>query len=155
MRRFGGPVALVMAAAALVGCGGGNGAADVPTGPGAPAEGVDAYVEQARAADDTIRGSADRLTAGTTTGELDEILTDVEEAVRRLEQSTPPYDLLPAHQQLSQAMWDAVDAGHGIAAEEGADVAPGDLEPVVAALDEAAAALDEMEEKGYDVRRRT
>jgi hypothetical protein len=153
MRRLGLPLALVLAAAALTGCGGGNGAEAVPTGPEGPLEGVDAYVEHVRAADDTIRSSADRLAAGSTSAELEAIVADLEEAVRRVEQATPPYDLLTAHQRFAQALWDAVDAGHGLVGQE--ELTPEDLSPVIDQLDEAAEALDEMEEQGYDVRRRT
>ena len=154
MRRFGAPTALVLAAAALVGCGAGDSAEGVPTAAEAPLEGVDAYVEQARAAEGTVRGTTDRLTAGTTASELEELLVELEDAVRRVEQATPPYELLPEHQILTQSLWQAVDEGHGLTGGEGALTAA-DLSAVVDALDEAAAALDEMEEKGYEVRRRT
>jgi hypothetical protein len=159
MRRFGAPIALVLAAAAVAGCGGGgssSSAEGVPAGTGAeaPVEGVDAYVEQVRAADGTIRGTTERLTAGTTAAELEEILVDLEDAVRRVEQATPPYDLLPQHQILTQSLWGAVDEGYGLTGGETAVTAAG-LSALVDALNEAAAALDEMEEKGYEVRRRT
>jgi hypothetical protein len=157
MRRFGLPVALVLAVTVLAGCGGGNGAEGAPTGPeGAPLEGVDAYLEEVRAADGTLRSSTDRLAAGaTTTPELEAILEDLEQAVRRVEQATPPYDLLPPHQRLTQSMWGAIDEGHGIAAEGADEVSAADLGSVVDALDDAAEALDEMEDMGYEVRRRT
>jgi hypothetical protein len=155
MSRLLPPVVLVLVALALAGCGGNGDADGVPMGTEAPAEGEAGYVQEVRAADGTIRGASDRLSAGTTTAELEEVAADLEEAVRRVEQATPPYDLLPEHQRLTQALWEAVDEAHGVAAEGTDEVAAGNLAPVVDALREADEAIAGMEEKGHDVRRRT
>ncbi len=146
--------ALVLVVAA---CGGNGGTAgEVPTGGAGDGEGAaDAYVEQVRAADGAIRGAGEQLSAGTTTEALEEVRTELEETVRRVEQATPPYDLLPEHQRLAQALWDAVDAAQTISDAGGDDVAAGDLAPVVEQLREADEAIAAMEEKGYDVRQRT
>lgn len=154
MRRFGPPLALVLAAAALSGCGG-DGAEGSATDAEAPAAGVDVYVEEVRAAEGTLRSASDRLAAGTTSAELAALLAELEAAVRRVEQATPPYDLLPEHQRMTQSLWIAIDAGQGLVVEGAGELGTADLGPVTKPLDEAAEALEDMEEKGYEVRRRT
>lgn len=154
MRRFGRPLALVLAAAALSGCGG-NGAEGIPTNAEAPAEGVESYVEEVRAAEGTLRSASDRLATGTTSAELAALLAELEAAVRRVEQATPPYDLLPEHQRMTQSLWTAIDAGQGLVTEGAGELGTADLGSVTEPLDEAAEALEGMEEKGYEVRRRT
>lgn len=148
------PPAVVAAVSILVGCGGNGGSAVVPTAPGTAVD-EGGYLEQVRAADGAVVAAGERLTAGTQMAELEEVRSELEETVRRLEQASPPYDLLPEHQRLTLALWDAVDAIQEIVDEGREEAADADLTPIVAALRDADEAIGEIEAKGYDVRRRT
>lgn len=150
MRGSSVPVALIAAVLALPACGGTGESGDSPGGAGETGGGdaVALYEQELAAAAQTVRATSDRLADDTVDPE--QLLTQLEEASRRVDQSSPPYEALPGHQRLSQSLGEAIDAAAGLAGTQ-PPYPPAQLEQLRSALAEAEAALGVLEEQGYDV----
>lgn len=153
MRRSLSTVALLASTLALAACGVGGDAADVPDAETATdGDAAALYEQELRAAAEVVRTASERLADDAVDPE--QLAAELEEASRRVDQSSPPYDALPGHQRLSQALGEAADAAAGLQEDE-PPFDPETLEGLRAALVEAEDALDELEEQGYDLRRQT
>ena len=147
---------LLPALLALAACGG-----DDPTPD--PAQEIDAqYEQELRAVEDVILGVADRLGPDASIEQFPEIAaeiqSDLEEAAQRVNALDPPAEVEDVHTRLADAIERAAIEARALAerAADADELPPqAELEGLHDALEDADDAFGDLEEAGYEVRRRT
>jgi hypothetical protein len=157
IRRLPWPAFLAAVALLAAACGGNGDAAPADDVPDAPGQVEGDYEQTLRAVNQTVRSASETIgeAGAPETGEIFVALeAQLSDAWLRLGQLSPPSELLPQHDRLSQSLGEASDIAASLGGREEPPTEE-EVDMLRQSLRDADEALAEFEEEGYDVGPRT